>query len=108
MISDKMKRIRDILLSVTEDVFHYEALKKPDKYIVWAEDLEGNSLHTDNKKKIPVIQGSVDYFTKQEFDSKVDEIQKALSDAGISFYLNSSQYEEETGYIHYDWIFEVS
>lgn len=108
MIWNALEKLRDSLLSVTKDVFHYEALKQVDQYIVWAEDLEGESLHANNKKEIQVIQGTIDYFTKKEFDSNVEKIQTVLRDAKISFSLNSVQYEEEEGIIHYEWIFEVS
>ena len=34
---NKIYRIRDALLTVSKDVYHFEASKKKDKYIVWAE-----------------------------------------------------------------------
>lgn len=103
---NKIYRIRDALLTVSKDVYHFEALKKKDKYIVWAEDVEGNSGHADNKKN-QVIQGTIDYFTKDDADSVVEEIQGALELYEISYKLNSVQYEDETEYIHYEWIWEV-
>lgn len=106
MIS-KIKIIPDTLKEVSDNVSHYEAFKKPDKYIVWAEDSEGDSVEGDNRKINQSIQGTIDYFTKEDMDPKVDEIQNALINAEISFYLNSVQYEEETQYIHYEWIWEV-
>lgn len=62
----------------------------------------------DNKKDVQVLQGSIDYFTKEDVDENVDKIQASLEIMGISFRLNSVQYEEETGYIHFEWIWEVS
>ena len=103
---NKIYRIRDALLTVSKDVYHFEALKKKDKYIVWAEDGEGNSGHADNKKN-PVIQGTIDYFTKDDADPVVEEIQEALELYEISYKLNSVQHEDETEYIHYEWIWEV-
>lgn len=103
---NKIYRIRDALLTVSKDVYHFEALKKKDKYIVWAEDGEGNSGHADNKKN-QVIQGTIDYFTKDDADPAVEEIQEALELYEISYKLNSVQYEDETEYIHYEWIWEV-
>lgn len=99
--------IKNTLLTVTKNVYHYEALKKHDKYIVWAEDSEAGALSVDNKKSMQIIQGTIDYFTKQDGDKNIDLIQKALNNSEISFYLNSIQYEEETGYIHYEWVWEV-
>ena len=103
---NKIYRIRDALLTVSKDVYHFEALKKKDKYIVWAEDGEGNSGHADNKKN-QVIQGTIDYFTKDGADPVVEEIQEALELYEISYKLNSVQHEDETEYIHYEWIWEV-
>lgn len=95
-------------MKVSDNVSHYEAMNKTDKYIVWAEDSESSSLNTDNKKEIQAIQGTIDYFTKKDNDTVVNEIQEALKSEKVSFYLNSVQYEEETGYIHYEWVWEVS
>lgn len=104
----KIKVIPEILLTVSENVGHYEAFQKKDQYIVWAEDSEGSSVEGDGHKTNQSIQGTIDYFTKQDMDPKVDEIQAALKAACISFYLNSVQYEEETEYIHYEWVWEVA
>ena len=95
-------------MKVSDNVSHYEALNKTDKYIVWAEDSESSSLTADNKKELQAIQGTIDYFTKKDNDTVVNEIQEALKAEKVSFYLNSVQYEEETGYIHYEWVWEVS
>jgi len=101
----KLCEIRDALLEVTHDTFHYEATHKPDKYIVWAEDTESNSGHGDNKKTTQIIQGTIDYFTREEFDITVVLIQRKLNSIGVSWRLNSIDYEEKTKYIHYEWVF---
>ena len=36
----KLNIIKETLLKVTNKVYHYQALKADDKYIVWAEDSE--------------------------------------------------------------------
>lgn len=103
----KIKIIPDILLTVSEHVYHYEAKGKTDKYIVWAEDSEGSSLEADNKKAEYSVQGTIDYYTKSDMDETVDKIQAALTAACILFYLNSVQYEDDTELIHYEWVWEV-
>ena len=55
-----------------------------------------------------VINGTIDLFTKQEYDPWVQEITRALEDAEITCRIESIQYEDETGYIHYEWHFEVA
>lgn len=111
-MQSKLKIIPEILRSVTEKVYHYDAMGQDDKYIVWAEDSEGDSVEGDDRKINQSIQGTIDYFTKQEFDENVDKIQEALIASCVSFYLNSVQYESRddsgAGYIHYEWVFEVS
>jgi hypothetical protein len=97
--------LRDLLLTITPDVHHYEAAKKSDKYIVWAEDGQTKSTYADNKMMLQVIGGTIDYFTKEEFDPASDAIQTKLNSADISWKLNSIQYEKDTGYTHYEWIF---
>lgn len=111
-MQDKIKIIPEILLEITKNVGHYDVIHKTDKYIVWAEDSEGSSLEADNYKAEQSIQGTIDYFTKQEYDENVDKIQSALVAHRISFYLNSVQYESPdkgyAGYIHYEWVWEVA
>lgn len=108
MFFKKIFRVRDALLKVTDNVGHYEALDKKDKYIVWAEDSESDSVEADGMKKEQTIQGTIDYFTKTDGDENVNKIQNELVEARINFHLSSVQYEEETGFIHFEWIWEVA
>jgi len=108
MSFQKIYRVKKALLTVMNNVGHYEAMKKTDKYIVWAEDGEGDSVHGDGIKQEQAIQGTIDYFTKNDEDENVDKIQNALEKSKISFNLSSVQYEEETGYIHYEWEWEIA
>lgn len=103
----KLTDLRDALLDVTQDTFHYEATHKSDKYIVWAEDTEADSLNADDEKDEQVIQGTVDYFTRSEYDPNVKAIQQKLNSINVAWRLNSIQHEEGTGYIHYEWVFEL-
>lgn len=105
---EQLKRVRDALLMVTKDVHHFEKTGSEERYIVWQEGSEGDSLHADDKHEIMVISGTIDLFTKQEYDPWVQEITRALEDAEITCRIESIQYEDETGYIHYEWRFEVA
>lgn len=101
--------LKNLLLSIGPPVFHYFADKQKNNYIVWAEDSEGDSLHADGQKVEGSITGTIDYFTKTENDPVVMQIEAALdsADDGLAWSLNSIQYEEDTGYIHYEWVWEV-
>lgn len=99
--------LRDLLLEVTTDTFHYVAHGKPDKYIVWSEESEAGSGEADNHKVTQILQGTIDYFTTTEFDSNFDLIQTKLNSVDIAWRLNFVQYEDETKYIHYEWLWEM-
>lgn len=99
------EKIIGALLSVTDSVSHAERIKS-DRYIVWMEDGR-NDLNADGVHSESAVTGTADLFTKLEFDPWSDDIGTAFDDAGIAWYLNSVQYEEDTGFFHYEWIWEV-
>ncbi|HCC00546.1 MAG TPA: hypothetical protein DEP42_04935 [Ruminococcaceae bacterium] len=101
-----LENLKNALLTVTTNVGHFQAFKQANQYIVWGEDGE-NSSHADNRTSLRKITGTVDYFTKKQDDPYVEAIQIALSKVDIPNKLNSVQYEEETGYIHYEFVWVV-
>lgn len=103
---NSLDALKYALLSVTDNVGHYKALKKTDQYIVWAED-GGGGGHADNHSTTRVLTGTIDYFTKAENDPNVEAIEVALDNVKIAHRLNSIQYEDETSYIHYEWVWTV-
>ena len=103
-----LQSLKTLLLAIGLPVFHYFAANQTGPYIVWAEDGEGDAVHADGRKVERAITGTIDYFTKTENDPVVKQIEDVLdSDDGISWYLNSVQYEQDTGYIHFEWVWEV-
>lgn len=102
-----LKDIRDLYLTITPNVYHQDATGAEGNYIVWAEDGQGDDIHADNKKIGRALQGTTDYYTKDEFDPMVNEIEKAMNNSEMSWRLNSIQYEEDTKYTHYEWVWEV-
>jgi hypothetical protein len=99
--------LQDLLQTIGVPVHHFNAANEAGNYIVWAEDGEGASGHADGKKTTQVIQGTIDYFTKDEFDPVVEQIQEKLNESDIAWQLNSIQHERDTGYIHYEWVWEM-
>lgn len=111
-ITSRIKKVRDALLTLQMEypslgIGHYETLQKTAPYIVWAEDSEQSAVSGDDIKLEQAIQGTIDLYTKTEYDPIADAIQGALNTGRISFYLNSVQYEDETQYIHYEWVWTV-
>lgn len=102
-----LKEIRDFLLEITLNVYHYKAWKQHDTYIVWAEDGETDAVHGDNRKEKQILDVTIDVFTKTEYDPLIEQLQQAFNDRGIPFELLSIQYEDDTGYIHYEYLIQA-
>lgn len=91
--------------AVTDSVSHAEKMKS-NRYFVWQEDgandLEADGLHAER-----AVTGSTDLFTKQEFDPWKEQFEHALETSCILWSYNSFQYEEDTGFYHHEWYWEV-
>lgn len=100
-----INKILSVHLAVTDAVSHYARLKS-DRYFVWAEedssDLIASGVHCER-----VYRGTTDLFTKRERDPWVAAFEASLEAGGIAWQLNSVQYEEDNGFIHYEWLWEV-
>ena len=104
----RLDEVRDVFLAVLPTAtFHYSAWSKPDQYIIWAEDGQSDGVYADNQMQIQVTEGTVDLFTKTEYDPVAGQIQQAMNGADMTWYKNSTQYEDDTGYIHHEWVWEV-
>ncbi len=103
-----LKKIPDTLLALLPDkVFHFTAHGAPYPYAVWAEENPGAPMMANNKHAELVITGSIRYYTMTEFDVTVDDIQKALDEAGIANRLTQISYNQDTDTIEYWWDWEV-
>lgn len=103
----RLNVIQNALPALTDAVYHYYAPPNSQPpYIVWAEDA-GNDFEADNLHEESVDQGTIDLYTLQENDPLVESIPAALNNVGCAWYKNSTQFEEETGLIHVEWVFEV-
>lgn len=103
----RLNAIKTALLTVTNKCYHFTAPQSvTGSYIVWAEDNQASSVWADGEMQNQVIEGTVDYFTKSEFDATAETIQNALNGV-CSWRLSSIQYERDTGYIHYEWVWQV-
>lgn len=107
MLQQKLRQIGEGLASLTENCTHYY---RTDSFpaIVWAESGEEYSFNSDNKKSEQRIIGTVDLFTKTEFDELIDDVQTTLDTLGLTWMLESVQYEDETKIIHYEWTWGVT
>ena len=104
---NRLNIIEDALTALADAVYHYYAPPNSQSpYIVWAEDA-GNDFESDNSHEESVDQGTIDLYTLQENDPLIESIPAALNSVDCAWYKNSTQFEEETGLIHVEWVFEV-
>lgn len=63
----------------------------------------------DGKHSEKMPEGTVDFFCRSSRgDDKADLIEAALDSIGCPWRLEyGPHYEEETGYTHYEWVFDV-
>lgn len=80
-------------------------------YGVYAED-GSDQFQASNRYAESVTTGSVDWFTRGDDGTAKDLIEglfKELQDANcFAWYLNTIQYENDTHFLHYEWIVEVA
>lgn len=99
--------IKAALLTVMSTVRHYDGTGAIQPYIVWAEDGELTSVWANGKLQHQAATGTIDLFTKAEYDSNFQAIQAALTTAGIAFRWESTQYEPDTKLIHHEWSWSI-
>lgn len=88
--------------------YHYhKPVKVVAPYAVWQEQDEA-SFNADNSKGERALEGIIDFYTKTEGDTKLDEIENALIAMGAAWQLTSVLFEEESNLIHFSWDWSVS
>lgn len=93
--------------AVTDAVSHGIRVKS-DRYFVWQED-GSEDFFADNRHVETAVTGTTDLFTRVEFDPWREQFEEQLDKAtGITWSLNSIQYEHDTGFWHYEWVWSVS
>lgn len=102
-----LSEFKDELLTVSTNLYHYTAPKNGAvPYLVWAEDT-GADFVADNKHVEVGIGGTIDLYTRTENDPLKGAVETVLNELPIGWYLNSTQYEEDTELIHIEWVFNI-
>ena len=73
-------------------------------------DFEAGQLNGDGEKLERSWEGSIDVYYPKLTDRTdiIDAVEEVLTEiCGASWSLNSTQYEQETGLFHVEWVFEV-
>ncbi|WP_305138440.1 hypothetical protein [Dubosiella newyorkensis] len=106
-LTNKMKRMRDLMLKCSPNVYHYFCDKKLKEWILWQEIAESSNGSADNRKAEQAIEFSVDLYTKEEYSPTIDKIQEVLDDNRISFSYAGATYEPDSRLIHHEWRCEL-
>jgi hypothetical protein len=98
-------------LKLTDIPFaEYGWKKRPEgAYGVVQLDFEAGSLDGDGGKLDRAYEGSVDLFYPKLTDrgDLIEEVEETLAEVlGDSWSLNSTQYENNTGLFHVEWVFQ--
>lgn len=85
-----------------------EADELREDYGVYALDGRRDMI-SDGKHSEKMLEGTVDLFCRSSRgDDKADLIEAAMDSIGCPWRLEyGPHYEEETGYTHYEWVFDV-
>ena len=101
-----MDEIINILTAQGLQCTHYGWSHAPSgDYGVWAEE-GANDLGADDRHSEHVTRVTLDYFTRDASGAPKTTIEAAL-DGRCAYYLNSVQFEQDSGYIHYEWVCEL-
>ena len=86
---------KDRLLTVTENLYHYEAPKDTSlPYVIWQET-GGHSLYGDNTDAVSVYRVQLDIYSENEFDPLIENILNVLREDNIAFDFPFSEYDND-------------
>lgn len=108
-LNDKLATVKNVLLTITDNVGMYEAINSGKTYIVYYPESEASELAADNVKSLESMSITVDLYAREKDGgvSIAEQIKQALNNANISHYLSAVIYESETGFVHYEFVCEV-
>lgn len=112
-LTAKLKEFRDLMAGITRNFYHHRrpewnSMRYKDAWIVWAEQSESDSLYLDNIKTDQVIRGTLDLYTRVDYDPRIDTIQERLNNSPITRWeLTNVESEDETELTHYHWEWEM-
>lgn len=102
-----MDELATALASTGYAFAHYGWSRAPaGDYGVYAED-GAEDLTADGHHAEKATECTVDFFTRDDSKSPREAIESALEAFNAPWYLNTVQFEDDTGHIHYEWVVTV-
>lgn len=110
-LSHRLSELKNMLLNASLssfNLYHYWRDNPTVPYVIWQEDGEDVSEYGDNVKLTQQLTGSIDFYTKTEFDPIIDDLQAAMNEfEGFGWDLEEVTFETDTGLIHYHWAWRM-
>ena len=103
--AEKTAALKAALVGTKIPAYHFRAHKETPPYIVWHET-SFTGLKAEERTVNPVLRFAVDYFSRKEYDDNAIAIKAALEKIGAVIDM-ISDYDRETGIIHYAYTVEV-
>lgn len=105
-LTTKLERLSSGFSQLGGYVYHHHRPDLEFPCIVWAEE-SGNEFGADGDVAEQGLHGTLDYFTPNDIDPMIDRIQNQFRAMALGWRLESVQYEEDTGLVHWEWSWEV-
>lgn len=102
-----MTRLDDFHNALPIPAYHYGTGIKGPPWIVWTED-GAAPAHADGEVSTGILTGSTDLYTNVPGDPRAQAVWEALDECTwLAVRLESIQYEDDTGLLHYEWVWEA-
>lgn len=102
-----MNELINALAATGYQFAHYGWSHAPEgDYGVYAEE-SGNDFIADDVHSERGTTGYINFFTRDDSGLPRNTIEQALKNLNAQWMLNTIQFEEDTGYIHYEWEFSI-
>lgn len=99
-----VNQLKTALATTLYPFAHYAWSHAPSgDYGVYGED-GGAELSADNLSHESKVEVVVDLFTRKDDGAPKTAVESAIRNAGGKAHLDTVQYEDDTGYIHYSWV----
>lgn len=102
-----MDKLETALMATGYAWAHYAWSHAPEgDFGTWGEE-GANILRADDRSNLRATRYSIHYFTRDASPTPREAIEAALDGIPCAWSLDYLDFEEDTGYIHYEWVAEV-
>lgn len=106
MLSNLKTALDSTGLPFSHFAWSLDAEETAQEHGVWAEDSD-RTLYANNAHAERIWQGMIHWFARSDDTANPRLIEAALDAAGIPWRFDGVDYEQDTGFLHYVWIFEA-